>query len=248
MSRNRPQSGPHSPPRAAMVRNSARRLLPLFLSWLVIGVSAPATAATVVLDTGHTPQRPGSRSPDGRQEYHYNLTLSNDVARRLMAKGVTVIRVGADGRDIALAERTIHTGQANLFVSIHHDSIPQAWIDAGRRQEFAGFSVFVSGKNPVPAPSYRCARLVGASLAAVGERPSHYHATPMKGEGRPLLDADFGVHRFDDLVVLKTAQTPALLVEAGVIANPVEARRLALPATIQRLGYAIAESIAQCLE
>ena len=55
---------------------------------------------------------------------------------------------------------------------------------------------------------------------AAGEKPSLYHAEPIAGENRPLLDRRLGVHRFDGLAVLKTATMPAVLVEAGVIVNP----------------------------
>jgi N-acetylmuramoyl-L-alanine amidase len=206
-----------------------------------------AGAVTVVLDTGHTPKRPGSTSATGKPEYGYNLALSNRVAAALEAAGITVLRIGADGQEVALGARTAGTGSAALFVSIHHDSIQQSWIDEGRAPEYAGFSVFVSGKNPRPNQSLACARMVGDALVRSGEKPSLYHATPIKGENRPLLDEARGVHRFDDLVVLKSASSPALLIEAGVIVNPKEAVRLAQAQTIDVLGRQISAAITACL-
>ena len=155
-------------------------------------------------------------------------------------------RTGADGREIALAERPNAEPKADFFISIHHDSIQQAWIDAGRRREFKGYAIFVSELNPHYEQSLACAKAIGERLLAAGETPSLYHATPIKGENRPLIDKRLGIHRFDDLVVLKTASMPAVLVEAGVIANPDEERRLADSATIAKLANAISQGVVDC--
>lgn len=184
-------------------------------------------------------------SPNGFQEYAYNRQLADLIATYLHEAGVVVIR--PEGDPLSLKARTRLTGKADLFVSIHHDSIPQEWIDQGRRREFAGFSVFVSAKNPFPDESTLCGKSIGAALVRSRERPSLYHATPIKGENRPLLDKDRGLHRFDDLVVLKTAQSPAVLVEAGVIANPDEEIRLANRRVAADLGGAIVQGILGCL-
>lgn len=82
---------------------------------------------------------------------------------------------------------------------------------------------------------------------AAGEKPSLYHAEPIAGENRPLLDRRLGVHRFDGLAVLKTATMPAVLVEAGVIVNPDDEARVARPDTIERMARAIADGVHACL-
>ena len=200
----------------------------------------------VIVDAGHTPAHPGATGASGRVEHLYNLDLSAAVARDLEADGDRVTRTGADNREIALADRPNAEPDANLFVSIHHDSMQQAWIDAGRRREFKGYSIFVSTLNPHYQQSLACAKAIGEKLLAVGETPSLYHATPIKGENRPLIDRRLGIHRFDDLVVLKTAPMPAVLVEAGVIANPDEEPRLQDPATIAKIAHAISQGIVAC--
>lgn len=209
--------------------------------------TAIARGPTVILDTGHTAQRPGSMSARGLPEYAFNLRLSTYVADLLSQRGVNVIRVAADGKDIALNRRTVDTEGATLFVSIHHDSIQQEWIGQGRRREFRGYAAFVSEKNPYYEASLSCARRIAAKMREAGELPSLYHATQIKGENRPLLDRNLGVHRFDDLVVLRTAKSPAVLVEVGVIANPDEEMRLETADVARRLGSAIALAIGECI-
>ncbi|HIH2620773.1 TPA: N-acetylmuramoyl-L-alanine amidase family protein [Burkholderia cenocepacia] len=211
-----------------------------------VTVTEPASGRYIVVDTGHTPAHPGSTGASGRVEYLYNLDLSGAVADKLAAHGDRVLRTSADGREIKLDQRSTQAPDANLFVSIHHDSMQQQFIDAGRQREFRGFSVFVSERNPHYAESLRCAKAIAERLVAAGERPSLYHAQPIRGENRPLIDPQLGIHRFDDLVVLRTAPIPAVLVEAGVIVNPDEEARLARRETIQRLSAAIASGIDAC--
>jgi len=205
-------------------------------------------AATIVLDTGHTAAQPGAISPGGRKEHDYNRQLVAALKPLLAAQGYKVIDVAASGMDTSLAGRTVATPAADLFISIHHDSMPQAWIDAGRAGEFSGFAVFVSEKNPFVEKSLTCAQHVGEALIAAGEHPSLYHATPIKGENRPLLDRRLGVHQFDDLVVLRTAQSPAILLEVGVIANPNEEQRLEQAAFVKRMAEAIQRGVRACLD
>lgn len=215
---------------------------------LYLALALTAHAASVVIDTGHTPKHPGAHGPDGLPEYAFNLRLTDAVSSQLQAAGVRVARVAADGQEIELAQRTQLHPSADLFVSIHHDSIQQEWIDAGRRGEFKGYALFVSEKNPHYAESLACAEQLGHHMLAIGEAPSLYHATPIPGENRPLIDTTLGIHRFDDLVVLKTASMPAVLIEAGVIANPSEEARLARRDTVDRLASAITQGIESCLK
>jgi N-acetylmuramoyl-L-alanine amidase len=194
------------------------------------------SAEYIAVDTGHTPLHPGATGASGRVEYLYNLEMSNELAKDLIASGDRVSRTSADGKEITLQERAIKAPDADLFISIHHDSMLQDWIDAGRRKEFSGYSIFVSPKNTH----------YGEQMLAIGEKPSLYHATPIQGENRPLLDKHLGVHQYDDLIVLKTSPIPAVLVEIGVIANPDEELRLSKPDTIQRIAKAIEVGIHNC--
>ncbi len=232
-----------APIRAALIRRFASIALVL----AALPPPGHAQSVDVVVDPGHTPSRPGARTADGRPEYGYNLALAGRLAHVLAQRGLTIERSDARAVELSLTERTAGTGNARLFVSIHHDSIQQDWIDRGWRDRFRGFSVFVSQRNPAFGQSLECARRIGAELRGAGESPSLYHATPVPGENRPLLDRANGVHRFDDLVVLHSAQSPAVLIEVGVIANPEQAGRLALPVVIEKLARAIATGVQGCL-
>jgi N-acetylmuramoyl-L-alanine amidase len=97
----------------------------------------------------------------------------------------------------------------------------EQWTFEGRVQEHTtysrGFSLFVSVANSFFAASKELALLMGSEMRATGMRPSVHHAEPIEGENREVIDRLNGVYRFDDLVVLRSAAMPAVLLEAGVI-------------------------------
>ena len=61
------------------------------------------------------------------------------------------------------------------------------------------------------------------------------------------MDKDLGLYEFDDLIVLKTAAMPAVLLECGVIVNRSEEASLQTPEIQHRIADAAAEAIMQFL-
>jgi N-acetylmuramoyl-L-alanine amidase len=113
--------------------------------------------------------------------------------------------------------------------------------------KFSGFSVFVSRKNRKSAQSQQFARLLGEAMIARGFSPTLHHAEKIPGEGRNLLDKDLGLYEFEDLIVLKTAAMPAVLLECGVIINRSEETSLQKPEIQQRIADAATEAISKFL-
>jgi len=225
-------------------RRSVRRLLALLSA---LCCAWPTHAAHILLDAGHGPQQPGATGASGRAEYLYNRDLTATLAHEIAALGDRTTRIEGIEADIPPALRPAGAPDADLLVSIHHDSAQARYLRAGRRTEFAGYSIFVSERNPRPARSLQCARAIGERLRASGERPSEYHAEPVEGENHPFVDRRLGIHRYDGLAVLRAAPMPAVLIEAGVIVNPREETRLGNPETIARLARAIARGAHACL-
>jgi len=217
-----------------------------YLCLSAIIVSSLASASTIVVDTGHTPSQPGATAASGRNEYYFNLDMSNAVSQQLLNRRDAVYRVSADGKPISLGARSTRFPNSDLFLSIHNDSIPKPYMASGQQRSFAGYSVFVSEKNKNFSKSYRCAQSIAIALQDAGEKPSLFHSMAIKGENRPLLDSKLGIHRYDDLIVLKTAPVPAVLVEIGVIVNPDEEARLSNPGTMNRIASAIAAAADFC--
>jgi N-acetylmuramoyl-L-alanine amidase len=227
------------------------------------GAALPAGAQTaacdrsawsIVLDPGHTPQNPGAISARGQPELLFNQALAEVVQRRLQQAGFTrVMRTTDADAAPTLAGRAAVANQvqADVFIALHHDSVqPQYladWQVDGRPQRysdrFRGHSIFVSDQNGDPAGSLRLARLLGHELRTRCLVPTLHHAEPIAGEGRLLLDTWRGIYRFDDLVVLKSTQMPAVLLEAGVIVHRAEELLLRSPARQQQMADALTAAV-----
>jgi N-acetylmuramoyl-L-alanine amidase len=199
----------------------------------------------VAVDVGHYAGEPGVISASGRPEFAYNLDLARLVKADLEGLGLNVRLIGERGDYAVLHHRTRDAAGADLFLSIHHDSVKERLLP--RAGEFAGFSLFVSRGNAQPERSLACASAIGARLRAAGFTPSRYHADAVLGEDRPFADEANGVHYYDNLAVGKTARMASVLVEAGVIVNPAEDARMREPAVQARIARAVAEGTKQCL-
>jgi N-acetylmuramoyl-L-alanine amidase len=227
------------------------RLTPFLFLMLI----TPVYAATVALDVGHFHAEPGATSARGRPEFEFNRDLALDIRAAFTARGMTTMLVGADGSMAHLSQRTAAASRADFLLSVHHDSTqPQffsIWDDDGTERlysdRYAGFSLFVSRRNVDLETSLRCASAIGAALRAGGFTPSLYHAEQIPGESKPFADRENGVHYYDNLVVLHTARSPAVLFEAGVIVNRDEELKLAAPDTRHRLASAVAQGLSRCV-
>jgi len=197
------------------------------------------------VDVGHYHAEPGVISYSGTAEFEFNLRLAREVKTQLEASGLQVRMIGERGDLIFLNHRTRAAKGADLFLSIHHDSA-RAHLHA-KRDQFAGFSLFVSRHNPQATKSLACASAIGEALRAAGMTPSRYHADPVIGENRPFADELNGVHFYDNLGVGKTAKMASVLVEAGVIINRADEARMNDPAVRARIADAVAHGVKRCL-
>ena len=194
---------------------------------------------------GHFHDAPGVLSARGVSELEFNIALAREVKTALEQSGFEVRMIGERGDYAVLHHRTRDAAGADLFVSIHHDSVRQRYLPVA--EKFSGYSVFVSRHNPQAGKSVACASAVGAELRAAGFAPSRYHADPILGESRPFADEVNGVHFFDNLAVARSARMPALLVEAGVIVNPDEELRMRDPQVRRSVAQSIASGVRRCL-
>jgi len=202
-------------------------------------------AKEVALDVGHYAAEPGVISASGIPEFEFNLALANEVKAELERHRVAVRLIGERGDYAVLHHRTRDARGADLFVSIHHDSVQERWLPQADR--FAGFSLFISRQNPQLAKSLACASAIGAKLRGAGFTPSRYHADSVLGESRPFADEANGVHYYDNLAVARTATMASVLVEGGVLVNREEERRMRDPEVRGRIAAAVASGVRECL-
>lgn len=202
-------------------------------------------ALLVAVDVGHYAAEPGVISASGVPEFEYNRALALDVKAELERLQIPVRLIGERGDYAVLHHRTRDAHGADLFLSIHHDSVKERLLP--RADEFAGFSLFISRNNPQQQQSLACASRIGKAMNESGFTPSRYHADPVLGESRPFADEANGVHYYDNLAVGRSAAMPSVLVEAGVIVNREEEGRMRDPAVRRRIAIAVAAGVRDCL-
>ena len=227
-----------------------RALFPLLLC-----VAASTHAATVAIDVGHFIEEPGATSAHGRPELDFNRDLAVEIESSARRDGLKTMLIGYDGFMSQLAPRAAAAAAADFLLSVHHDSVQPQFLETWEfdrverpfSDRYSGFSLFVSRKNRALARSLACASAMGEALRGAGFSPSLYHADPIPGENKPFADRRNGVHYYDNLIVLKTARTPAVLLEAGVIVNRDEELKVQSEETRKRIAAAVAQGIERCL-
>jgi len=189
-------------------------------------------AFRVAVDVGHTAKVPGAISARGFYEYNFNLRLATLVEHKLrdagFAKTILLVTDGPARKSLFDRVARANASAADLFLSIHHDSVPdsflQDWEYEGQTRHFddrfKGHSIFFSIDNADPEGSLEFGRLLGEQLKGRGlQYTPHYVERFMGHRQRLLVDANVGVYRYDQLIVLKSTHMPAVLLEAGSIIN-----------------------------
>ncbi|MFJ2990385.1 N-acetylmuramoyl-L-alanine amidase [Collimonas sp. NPDC087041] len=213
-----------------------------------------AAAPIIVIDAGHTKSHPGALGVKGIYELEYNDNLVTKLVKPLADAGMKVILTKQPDQEISLEKRAeiANSNQANLFLSIHHDSAQPVYLEQTKfgnlaayktKQPIAGFSIFISGKNPQFKKSEEFAELLGEELLKLGRKPALHHAENIAGENRPLLNERLGIYQFDDLIVLKKTTVPAVLLEVGVIVDEADEKYVSDKDNQQRIVDAISNAI-----
>ncbi len=218
---------------------------------LAAGVAAGASQfreCRVAIDIGHSLRDPGAISARGVPEYRFNRHMARLLLARLqqdpMFRGSFLVNETGEAVPLASRPAVAAARGANVFLSIHHDSVyPEQlskWVYQGRLMDvcdlFSGHSIFFSAKNGNPEASLQLAKSIGNAMRRAGLRPTLHHA----GRGnKVLVDRQLGIYAFDNLAVLKNADMPAVLFECGVIKNSQEEVKLCDPGHQQRLVEAL---------
>jgi N-acetylmuramoyl-L-alanine amidase len=196
----------------------------------------------IVLDVGHTAESEGAISARNVAEFVFNLRLARRIEEKLKAEGFAETRLLlTEGRARSSLVRRVAAANnlsADLFLSIHHDSVPNSFLEnwefEGKKSHFSdrfsGYSVFVSRNNADFKTSFSFAELLAKEMKAQGLQYAQQYSQPIMGRYRhPLLDKETGVYSYDQLIVLRKTRMPAVLLEAGSIINRDEELKMDSP-------------------
>jgi N-acetylmuramoyl-L-alanine amidase len=217
---------------AAMAAHGALAQAPVASPLKPAAATCNRSQFRVAVDVGHTAEAYGAISARNAREYDFNFELAWQVDHALIDAGFprTVLLVADGDARASLFKRVaaVNRQGANLLLSIHHDSVPdkflENWEFDGHRSHFSdrfsGHSLFVSIQNPAYKASVDFGHLLGEELKERGLQYAHHYTEAFMGHRRrQLVDAEAGVYRYDQLIVLRMTQMPAVLLEAGSIIN-----------------------------
>ena len=227
----------------------------------------------VVLDPGHGGEDPGAIGPRNIQEKHVVLQIARRVKKKLDAKrGFSAVVLRDGDYYVPLIKRTefAKKNRADCFISLHADAFKSSKVfgasvymlsEKGASSESAKWLEDIEKKSD----------LIGGAgeLSILGTKGDVSLSNDVPFLAETLLDLSMNANRsksdrlgrfvLDELkritplhkktvekagfVVLKRPDVPSILVEAGFISNPKEAKRLTQLDHQERLSSAIAKGV-----
>ncbi len=210
----------------------------------------------VVVDAGHGGRDPGATSVSGQvREKQLTLILAQALRDELVKRGrVRVAMTRDDDRYLTLDDRAAVARrlQAAMFVSIHIDSAANplargasvySLSDVASDAEAAG----LAARENADGASRAGSDAAGAMLADLAMRAQMNASADLasrlvsKAAGRVELRPN--PHRFAAFHVLRRAETPAVLFEAGYLSNPDDELLLRNPQERAKMVLALAQAI-----
>lgn len=174
---------------------------------------------TVLVDAGHGGFDPGAIGKDGTYESTINLAVAKALKTELESRGAKVIMTRSDKNaiadtkeaDMAKRQSIIKDCGSDIVISIHMNSMKDDTKMSGP------LVLFMPGSDQ------------GKSLAGVIQKRLN-----------DALGSDSD-SRSENLLVLRSGNQPAVLVECGYISNPNEAKKLKTSDYQQKLAKAICD-------
>ena len=194
---------------------------------------------TICLDPGHGGKDPGY-CVGPNQEKKYALLLANEVRQQLGQSGLKVVLTRTQDNFIELPVRPdiANRKKADLFVSLHFNA------SETERNSVQGAQVFCL--TPAGAASTNSQGEGGGAGWCAGNRCNEKNfllafqlQKALTGE---LSVQDRGVRRAR-FAVLRDAQMPAVLIEAGFMSHPVEGKKIFSSAYRKQIARAIVDGL-----
>ncbi len=222
----------------------------------IYGAPAARGRPIVVIDAGHGGRDPGAGSVSGQvREKELTLILAQALRDELVKRGrVRVAMTRDEDRYLTLEDRAAVARRLNaaMFMSIHIDSAPNplargasvySLSDVASDAEAAGLA---ARENASGGDGAR-AGTVDAMLADLAMRTqmsaSAGLATRLVNKAAGRVELRPNPHRFAAFHVLRRADAPAVLFEAGYLSNADDELMLREPATREKMVLALAQAI-----
>ena len=257
--RSRPGESPSGPALVGEARRGGLTFaLPAAVADVRIRDARTPGRPIVLIDPGHGGRDPGAAGVSGAvTEKQLTLVMANELADLLEKRGrVRVALAREDDIYLTLDQRAAIARRigASLFVSLHMDSAPNplargatlySLSDVASSEEAARFaSAENRAGDTLSSEADGSLRSILSDLALRGQMEHSAELarrTVRRAAGRVALRPR--PHQFAAFQVLRRADTPALLVEAGYISNVDDEALLVTPAGRAPLVLVLAQAI-----
>ena len=200
---------------------------------------------TVVIDPGHGGRDTGIRAPEGLLEKNVVLAVARKLSRLIQGRiGIRVVLTRTGDQTLPLLERTAiaNHSKGQLFISLH--------AEGDFRREAEGFRVFILGPSS-PPKSGKPPAAENGRLQAILWNIAHTAYLNESGRfGRLVADAlsqETGLRaapvREAQLLVLRGARMPSVVVSLGHLTNPREESLLEKDEFVEKLALALFHAI-----
>lgn len=201
---------------------------------------------TVVLDPGHGGHDNGAKGPAGTLEKNVTLGLAQLVADQLK-KNYKMILTRSDDYSVDIPDRTAVANhlKADLFISIHTGGsfLHQAnGINIFYYKELSGFALETAVDSPNPRGK-AIPQTLWDNIQAKHIASSKALAQKMKNNISSQLEFSKSKIQNADLMVLKGADMPAILIEVGYLTNPGDEKNMQNPEVLSDFARAICNGI-----
>jgi N-acetylmuramoyl-L-alanine amidase len=199
------------------------------------------TNRLVVIDPGHGGVNAGTIGVNHRPEKEFTLDWARRLQPLLEEEGWQVVLTRTNDVDVALSNRVAlaESRHADLFISLHFNS-------AAPDPKPVGLATFCLSPVGMPStitrgyPDILFQNFPNNSFDAQNVQVAEHlqrsllHATGLE---------DRGVNRARFIGVLRGQHRPSVLIEAGFLSNPHEAKRIESPEFRQKLAEAVAAAL-----
>jgi N-acetylmuramoyl-L-alanine amidase len=230
--------------------------LPAAVNDRIYGAPAARGRPIVVIDAGHGGRDPGARGVSGElTEKQLTLAIADELRDQLVRRGrVRVAMTREDDRYLTLEDRAAVARRLNagLFVSLHVDSAPNPLARGATVYSLSDVA------SDAEAARFAAAENRGAAIARDGDSvkamlsdlafraqmsASADLATRLVRKSAGRLELRPNPHRFAAFHVLRRADAPAVLFEAGYLSNTDDEALLRSPQYRSAIVLALAQAI-----
>jgi N-acetylmuramoyl-L-alanine amidase len=210
----------------------------------------------VVIDPGHGGRDPGATSVSGQvREKDLTLALAREVRDNLVKRGRVRVAMTREGDSyLTLDDRAAVARRldAAMFVSLHMDSAPNplargatvySLSDVASDEEAARLAAVQNAGARADAPAGSVQALLSDLAMQEQMSASAELATRLLRRSAGRFELRPNPHRFAAFHVLRRAETPAVLFEAGYISNADDEVLLRSPEQRSKIALALAQAI-----